>query len=98
MYRRMRLNIDLSEELGLQIYSFPMRYSPIWDENNLHHSRDYIGEKWNKKFIRSIQTILNATKGKVGTRLSFFNAAFGKDESEYNELLYMPEAYILHRP
>jgi len=97
LYRRMRLNIDLSEELGLQIYSFPMRYSPIWDENNLHHSRDFIGKHWNKKFIRSIQTILNATKGKVGTRVSFFNAAFGKNEDEYIELLYMPESYILHR-
>lgn len=97
LYRRMRLNVDLSEELELQIYSFPMRYSPIWDENNLHHNRNFIGKHWNKKFIRSIQTILNATKGKVGTRVSFFNAAFGKNEKEFIELLYMPEAYILQR-
>lgn len=97
LYRRMYLNTILSEELNLMIYSFPMRYSPIWDKNNLHHTRDYIGTHWKKKFIRSIQTILNATKGKVGTKKSFFKASFGKDENEFYELLYMPEQYILHR-
>lgn len=97
LYRRMRLNVELSNELNLQIYSFPMRYSPIWDDNKLHHGRTYIGNHWNKKYIRSIQTVLNATKGKVGTKLDFFKAAFGKDEEEFFEILYMPEAYILHR-
>lgn len=97
LYQRMRLNVELSNELGLQLYSFPMRYSPIWDENKLHHGRTYIGKHWNHKFIRTIQTILNATRGKVGTRLEFFKAAFGKDEDEFYELLYMPEAYIFHR-
>lgn len=97
LYQRMRLNVELSNELNLQIYSFPMRYSPIWDDNKLHHGRTYVGEHWNRKFIRSIQTVLNATKGKVGTKLDFFNAAFGNDEDEFYEILYMPEAYILHR-
>ena len=97
LYQRMRLNVELSNELGLQLYSFPMRYSPIWDENKLHHGRSYIGKHWNHKFIRVIQTVLNATKGKVGTRLEFFKAAFGKNEDEFSELLYMPEAYIFHR-
>jgi hypothetical protein len=97
LYQRMRINVDLSNELDLQIYSFPMRFSPIWDDNKLHHGRTYIGNHWNRKFIRSIQTILNATKGKVGTKLDFFKAAFGKDENEFFEIMYMPEAYILHR-
>ncbi len=97
LYRRMRLNVELSNELRLQIYSFPMRYSPIWDDNKLHHGRDYIGEHWNRKFIRSVQAVLNATKGKVGTKLDFFKAAFGQDEDEFFEILYMPEAYILQR-
>ena len=97
LYRRMRLNVDLSVELDLQIYSFPMRYSPIWDDNDLHKSRNYIGPHWNKKFIRAVQTVLNATKGKVGTKVSFFNAAFGETETEYFEILYMPEAYIFNR-
>lgn len=93
----MRLNVDLSVELDLQIYSFPMRYSPIWDDNGLHKSRNYIGPRWNKKFIRAVQTVLNATKGKVGTKLSFFNAAFGINEDEFFEILYMPESYIFNR-
>lgn len=97
LYWRMRINVELSNELGLHIYSFPMRFSPIWDDKKLHHGRAYIGKHWNRKFIRSIQTVLNATKGKVGTKLDFFKAAFGKDEDEFFEILYMPEAYILHR-
>jgi hypothetical protein len=97
LYQRMRLNVELSNELGLQLYSFPMRYSPIWDDNKLHHGRSYIGMHWNRKFIRAIQTILNATKGKVGTKLDFFKAAFGKNKEEFFELLYMPELYIFHR-
>ena len=97
LYHRMKLNVELSNELGLQIYSFPMRYSPIWDDNKLHHGRTYIGKYWNRKFIRAIQTVLNATKGKVGTRLDFFKAAFGKNEEEFHEILYMPETYIFHR-
>jgi hypothetical protein len=97
LYQRMRLNVELSNELGLQIYSFPMRFSPLWDENKLHHGRTYIGKYWNRKFIRAIQTVLNATKGKVGTRLDFFKAAFGKNKNEFFEILYMPEAYIFHR-
>jgi len=97
LYQRMKLNVELSNELGLQLYSFPMRYSPIWDDDNLHHGRTFTGKYWNRKFIRAIQTVLNATKGKVGTRLDFFKAAFGKDGNEFFEILYMPEAYIFHR-
>ena len=97
LYQRMRLNVELSNELSLQIYSFPMRFSPITDENKLHHGRTFIGKHWNKKYIRAVQTVLNATKGKVGTKLDFFKAAFGRDEDEFFEILYMPEAYILHR-
>ncbi len=97
LYQRMKLNVELSNELDLQIYSFPMRYSPIWDDNKLHHGRDYVGKYWSRKFIRSIQTVLNATKGKVGTKLAFLKAAFGEEESDFLEILYMPEAYILQR-
>lgn len=97
LYQRMKLNVELSNELNLQLYSFPMRYSPIWDDKKIHHGRTYIGKFWNPKFIRAIQAVLNATKGKVGTRLDFFKAAFGADENEFFKILYMPEAYIFHR-
>jgi hypothetical protein len=72
-----------------------MKYHPIKGEHS--HDRDYIGEHWNRKFIRSIQAILNATKGKVGRGISFFEKAFGKDEEEFMELLIMPETFLLFR-
>jgi hypothetical protein len=96
LYKRLRLNIDLCEELGANIYSFPMKYHPIEDPNYFNN-RDFIGKYWNRKFIRTIQAILNSTKGKVGKSFSFFCKAFGKDEAEFEKLLYMPEAMIIYR-
>ncbi len=78
------------------IYSFPMKYHPIEDPEYFSN-RDYIGEHWNRKFIRTIQAVLNSTKGKVGKGLSFFKKAFGADEEEFEKLLYMPEAMIIYR-
>ncbi len=95
LYQRLKINIELCEELPINIYSFPMKYHPIFGEFNLN--RDYIGKYWNRKFIRAIQTILNATKGKIGRGKSFFYKAFGESEDEYKLLLYMPEPYILYR-
>ncbi|MBS2210257.1 hypothetical protein KEM09_02540 [Carboxylicivirga mesophila] len=99
LYQRLEINVLLSEELDLKIHSFPMKYHPIGvlDGIEWFKNRDYLGEYWNRKFIRSIQTILNATKGKIGVGKSFFYEAFGSDLKEFRELLYMPELYILHR-
>ncbi|HBN05420.1 MAG TPA: hypothetical protein DD434_06485, partial [Bacteroidales bacterium] len=96
LYYRMRLNIELCDELGVSIYSFPMKYHPIQDPKYFKN-RTYIGKYWSRKFIRSIQAILNSTKGKVGRGKSFFEEAFGKDEEEFEKLLYMPEAMIIYR-
>lgn len=96
LYRRLKLNIDLCDELGAQIYSFPMKYHPISDPMYFSN-RDYIGKYWNRKFIRTIQAILNSTKGKVGRGKEFFYKAFGADEDEYYKLLYMPESMIIYR-
>ena len=72
-----------------------MKYHPIRDEHS--HDRDYIGKNWNRKYIRAVQAILNATKGKVGRGISFFEKAFGKNEDEFMELLIMPETFLLFR-
>lgn len=96
LYKRLKLNVDLCEELGVNIYSFPMKYHPIEDPAYFSN-RDYIGVHWNRKFIRTIQAILNSTKGKVGRGYTFFCKAFGKDEDEFMKLLYMPEAMIIYR-
>jgi hypothetical protein len=95
LYRRLKINVELCEELGVNIYSFPMKYHPLHGENS--HDRDYIGEHWNRKYIRAIQAILNSTKGKVGKGVEFFGEAFGHTEEEYFELLEMPETFILYR-
>lgn len=95
LYHRLRVNVDLCETLDVSIYSFPMKYHPIRDEHS--HDRDYIGEHWNRKYIRAIQAILNATKGKIGRGVSFFEKAFGRNEEEYKELLIMPETFLLFR-
>lgn len=96
LYKRLKLNVDLCDELGASIYSFPMKYHPIEDPEYFSN-RDYIGKYWNRKFIRTIQAILNSTKGKVGKGHDFFCKAFGSDEKEYYKLLYMPEAMIIYR-
>ena len=73
-----------------------MKYCPI-DDPKYFSNRDYIGRHWNRKFIRAIQAIINATKGKVGRGREFFEKAFGKNLSEFRELLYMPETLIIYR-
>lgn len=96
LYRRMKLNVELCEELNVNIYSFPMKYHPIQDPRYFK-DRDYIGKHWNRKFIRCIQAILNSTKGKVGRGKSFFEEAFGENEKGFEKLLYMPETMIIYR-
>lgn len=95
LYKRLEINVTLSEELEMPIYSFPMKYIPLFGEEA--KTRDFIGNKWNKKFIRAIQSILNVTKGIVAPGRNFFERAFGKDLREFDELLHMPEAYIIYR-
>lgn len=96
LYWRLKLNVDLCEELGISIYSFPMKYHPIEDPEYFSN-RDYIGLYWNRKFIRTIQAVLNSTKGKVGKGKEFFEKAFGSNDDEFNKLLLMPEAMIIYR-
>lgn len=95
LYMRMALNVKLNRELGTRIFSFPMKYVPLFGEDA--KSREYIGPKWNKKFIRAIQSVLNVTKGIVAPGGNFFEKAFGETLADFNELLYMPETYIIYR-
>ncbi len=100
LYERLKINVNLCKELDIQIFSFPMKYIPLFGEEAKH--REFTGDFWNKKFIRAIQSILNVTKGIVAPaskneKSSFFEAAFGKDLEEYFEILYMPETYIVYR-
>ncbi len=96
LYYRMKINVDLCEELDITIYSFPMKYHPI-DDPDYYDNRDYIGEHWNRKFIRAIQAALNSTKGKIGRGKDFFEEAFGCNVEEFEKILWMPETFIIYR-
>lgn len=96
-YHRLRINVELNQELGLQIFSFPMRYVDLSSKDRRADSPGNIGQHWNRKYLRAIQAVLVATRGVVGTRMRFFEKAFGRDLDEFFKILLMPEDYIRHR-
>lgn len=92
LYERMRLNIDLNEQLGVRIYSFPMRYQPTDMKD-----RSHVGERWNRYYLRSMQIILQATHGIVSGSPEFFKRAFGDSPQAYHDLLMRPERFLFNR-
>lgn len=101
LYNRLKLNVELQEYLNknisdekekISIFSFPMRYIPLDDEQ-----RGYVGSRWNKKYLRAIQSILIPTQGKGVSGKSFFEAAFGKSLAVFMQTILMPESYIVSR-
>lgn len=99
-YERLRINVDLNERfksdggVPTAIYSFPMRYIRLDAKN-----RDAVTQngKWNKRYLRGIQVILNVMKGPVMPGREFFLQAFGRDFSEFTAICYMPEEFIRNR-
>lgn len=92
-YERLRINIELNEELDLSIFSFPMKFVPLDAKD-----RKYIDKAhWTKQQLRGIQCILHATHGVVGPKKSFFEKAFGKDVEEFKYIIGQPEDHIFHR-
>jgi hypothetical protein len=92
LYARMALNVSLNEELGIRIWSFPMRYQPT----DLPE-RSHIGERWTRYQLRSMQMILQATHGVVSGAPAFFKRAFGDSVEAFEELLLRPHHYIFNR-
>lgn len=92
LYERLKINIDLNQKEKLNIYSFPMKYLPIED-----FDRKYVGEHWNKKYLRGMQVVLNAVHGAVMPGKKFFEVAFGKNEKEFKQILMYPEEYTFYR-
>lgn len=92
LYERMRLNIRLNEELGIRIWSFPMRYQPVTLKD-----RSHVGKNWNRYYLRSFQIMLQATRGIVSGNPSFFMRAYGSDKHEFERLLSLPHTFIFHR-
>ena len=81
-----------TKNLGIRIYSFPMRFQPT----DLP-SRSHIGPKWNRFFLRSVQLVLQATHGVVSGEPEFFKAAFGATHGEFEEILSRPHHMIFNR-
>ncbi|MCI5191120.1 MAG: hypothetical protein D3905_15305 [Candidatus Electrothrix sp. AS4_5] len=94
-WNRLEINLKLNRELQSTIYSFPMKYIPVYGKEATN--RKFLGSHWNQKYIRAIQCILNATKGIVTVNPTFFYKAFGENIEEYLDILMMPECYILYR-
>lgn len=92
LFERMRLNVSLNEELGIRIWSFPMRFQPT-DRPD----RGHIGNKWSRYELRSMQIILQATHGVVSGTPEFFRRAFGDTFEEFQDILLMPHDMIFNR-
>lgn len=92
LWHRLKINIELAQELHVSIFSFPMKYMPI-----TRTDRKYIGPHWNKKYLQAISAILNVTKGVVAQGEEFFNRAFGSNLEEYHRILLLPRDFIIYR-
>jgi len=92
LFERMYLNVRLNEELGIRIYSFPMRYQPTNLPNRTH-----VGQRWNRYYLRSVQLILQATHGVVSGEPEFYKAAFGSTAAEFENILSLPHHMIFNR-
>ena len=92
LYARMRVNIHLNEELGVRIWSFPMRYQPVTLKD-----RSHVGKHWNRYYLRTFQIMLQATHGVVSGYPNFFARAYGQDRDQFLRLLSFPHAFIFYR-
>jgi hypothetical protein len=92
LFERMRLNVSLNEELGVRIWSFPMRFQPT-DRPD----RGHIGKKWTRYQLRAMQIILQATHGIVSGAPEFFKRAFGDTPEDFETILLMPHDYTFNR-
>lgn len=92
LFERMRLNVSLNEELGIRIFSFPMRFQPTDLPD-----RSHVGEKWTRYNLRSMQIVLQATHGIVSGSPDFFKRAFGDTYRDFEEILVRPHHYIFNR-
>lgn len=92
LYHRLKINVKLAEELGVHIFSFPMKYESIKETKRL-----YVSNLWSAHYLRSIKAILNVSRGVFGGDVSFFERAFGRDEEEFLRIISMPKELQIYR-
>lgn len=94
-YERLRINIELNRRYDLDIYSFPMKFVPLDAKDRKQNGQK---SNWTPKELRGLQLILHATHGVVGPKMKFFDTAFGRNYTEFIEILNTrPEDKILYR-
>src|SRR6266699_2187019 len=92
LFERVWINGHLNRELGIRITGFPMRFIPMDDV-----SRRHVATGWKWRYLRGLQCILLATRGLVSTSPEFIARSFGETVAEFQEILTMPDRYIIYR-
>lgn len=95
LWTRLQINVHFCKKHindGISLFSFPMKYASI-----THINREFIGKEWHKKYLRALNIILNVTSGVVPKEEEFFYRAYGKNISEFIEILMMPDDFIRFR-
>ena len=94
-YYRLRASVELTEELGVKVDSFPMRYQPIL---TVDPKRGYVGKHWKSHQLKAFMGLLNhhSFGGTVSaTTIKEFEYWFGENEKEFVRLLNYPKIYEL---
>ena len=89
-YYRLKKSVRLSEELGINVNSFPMRYQPILDVDG---GRDYVGDHWTEGKKYAFMSILSrqSMDGQVSLTPWEFEYWFGQSTDEFDRLLSYPQ-------
>ena len=90
LYERLRINIDLNEELGIRIWSFPMRYQVIKDRVMSARSGSGTGCNHSRSYCRPRMVSLAETRNISAWR-------FGETRQDFETILSMPHHMIFHR-
>ncbi len=94
-YERLRINVELNRKYDLDIFSFPMKFVPLDAKDRKQNGQK---SEWTPKQLRGLQLVLHATHGVVGTKTKFFDTAFGRNPTEFIEILnFKTEDDILYR-
>jgi len=92
LYQRMRVGLKLGIEEGVEISGFPMRYI-----STDAIRRGSVGSGWTWRQLRGLQCLLLVTKGIVSPNPDFYHLAYGSTSDQFEEILSMPDRYILFR-
>ncbi len=85
-YYRLRESARLSDELNINVTSFPMRYQPILDYDKGRH---YTGEHWTSKQKKGFMNILNKQSigGQISQSLEMFEYWFTNNADRFAKLI-----------